>query len=256
MGKPAKKASKAELIAEYESYPKYPSRFDKKSAKDYEDDGFDQARDYFKGLGKTFRQDAVGKKQVRSSMDALDAEAELQTTMADFWLRLTRTEGRWRRKNEPPENPFQKKGRSRTAPQGKILDWDKKWRKIAAYQAVKKVYENAGAAASISAGAALRATMMWMTTNGGAVVGNVSEMPGALLDKAMAHPERLSIQSLTLEQALRRKWVDAKERVVWMTRFELASQALVSELKQHGLAQVAAETRSGRPRTPDKDPVL
>ena len=27
MGKPAKKASKAELIAEYESYPKYPSRF-------------------------------------------------------------------------------------------------------------------------------------------------------------------------------------------------------------------------------------
>ena len=119
MGKPAKKASKAELIAEYESYPKYPSRFDKKSAKDYEDDGFDQARDYFKGWGKTFRQDAVGKKQVRSSMDALDAEAELQTTMADFWLRLTRTEGRWRRKNEPPENPFQKKGRSRTAPQGK-----------------------------------------------------------------------------------------------------------------------------------------
>ena len=50
MGKPAKKASKAELIAEYESYPKYPNRFDKKSAKDYEDDGFDQARDYFKGL--------------------------------------------------------------------------------------------------------------------------------------------------------------------------------------------------------------
>ena len=119
MGKPAKKASKAELIAEYESYPKYPSRFDKKSAKDYEDDGFDQATKYFKALGKTFRQNAVGKKQVRSSMDALDAEVELQTTMADFWLRLTRTEGRWRRKNEPPENPFQKKGRSRTAPQGK-----------------------------------------------------------------------------------------------------------------------------------------
>jgi|GEM_PF-1109038 len=256
MGKLAKKASKAELIAEYESYPKYPSRFDKKSAKDYEDDGFDQARDYFKGLGKTFRQDAVGKKQVRSSMDALDAEAELQTTMADFWLRLTRTEGRWRRKNEPPENPFQKKGRSRTAPQGKILDWDKKWRKIAAYQAVKKVYENAGAAASISAGAALRATMMWMTTSGGAVVGNVSEMPGALLDKAIAHPERLSIQSLTLEQALRRKWVDAKERVVWMTRFELASQALVYELKNMVLSKVAADTKPVRPRTPDKDRIF
>ena len=121
---------------------------------------------------------------------------------------------------------------------------------------MKKVYENAGAAASISAGAALRATMMWMTTNGGAVVGNVSEMPGALLDKAMAHPEQLSIQSLTLEQALRRKWVDAKERVVWMKRFELASQALVTELKNMVLSKVAADAKPGRPRTPDKDRIF
>lgn len=97
--------------------------------------------------------------------------------------------------------------------------------------------------------------MMWMTTNGGAVVGNVSEMPGALLDKAMAHPERLSIRP-DLEQALRRKWVDAKERVVWMKRFELASQALVTELKNMVLSKVAADAKPGRPRTPDKDRIF
>ena len=74
--------------------------------------------------------------------------------------------------------------------------------------------------------------------------------------KAMAHPERLSIQSLTLEQALRRKWVDAKERVVWMKRFELASQALVTELKNMVLSKVAADAKPGRPRTPDKDRIF
>ncbi len=142
------------------------------------------------------------------------------------------------------------------APQGKILAWDQEWRKIAAFQAVKKVYEKAGASASIGAGEALRTQMLWMTASGGAVVGNLSGMPRALLDKVMVHPEKLSVHGLTLEQALRRKWVDAEERVVWMERFEHASQALVSELKEMVLSKVAADTKPDRPRTPEKDRIF
>ena len=41
MSKPTKKPTRTELVAEYDSYPKYPGRFDKKSAKDYDDEGFD-----------------------------------------------------------------------------------------------------------------------------------------------------------------------------------------------------------------------
>lgn len=251
-----KKPTKTELIAEYESYPKYPGRFDKKSAKDYDDEGFDQACKFFEKLDAKFRRDAADKQEVRGRIDRLDADEELKITMADFWLGLTKTEARFRRGSEPPENPFPKKGRTRKAPQGKILEWDKKWRKIAAYQAVKEVYEKAGAAASISAGEALRTNMLWMTAGGGAVVGNVSGMPGALLDKAMSHPEKLSVHGLTLEQALRRKWVHAEERVVWMKRFEHASNALVSELEEMALSNVAAETKPRRPRTPDKDRIF
>ena len=81
-------------------------------------------------------------------------------------------------------------------------------------------------------------------------------MPSAWLDKVMVHPEKLSVHGLTLEQALRRKWVDAEERVVWMERFEHASQALVSELKEMVLSKVAADTKPGRPRTPEKDRIF
>lgn len=250
------KSTKTELVAEYDSYPKYPGRFDKKSAKDYDDEGFERACKFFEKLGKTFREDAVGKQEVREAFDALDPDKELDITSADFWLRLTMTEGRFRRNNEPPENPFPKTGRSRLAPQGKILAWDKQWRKIAAYQAVKEVYEKAGAADAISAGEALASSMLWMTSTGGAIVGNVAGMPRALLDKALVHPEKLRIQRLTLEQALRRKWVEADERSVWMERFDHANRLLVSELKQLVLAQVAAETKPGRRRRSPKDQIM
>lgn len=257
MSDPTKnKPTKTELIAEYESYPKYPGRFDKKSAKEYEEEGFEQACDYFERLEAKFQRHKVSMQEIRERFDRLGPTEELKIKMSDFWLRLTSTEGRWRRNHEPPVNPFPKTGRSRKAPQGKILAWDQEWRKIAAFQAVKKVYEKAGAAASIGAGEALRTQMLWMTASGGAVIGNLSGMPSALLDKVMVHPEKLSVHGLTLEQALRRKWVDAEERVVWMERFEHASQALVSELKEMVLSKVAADTKPGRPRTPEKDRIF
>lgn len=231
-------------------------RYDGRSRWEYAEEGCKKAIEYLKGQGKTVRNGVAVMEEVHAALEDLPPTAILTTSVADFWLRLTRTEGQRRRRLEPPKSPFKghpEDGKIKQAQKGELQVWDGLWNM---QEACEKVFSKSGSARTRGIGELLRTQLPWLITNSGVVIGSAGELPVAKLAEVMAQPERASMAWLTLEQVLRRKWQDVSERGVWMTRFEHASDALVSELKRSGVDQVADEAGPVRPKNSGKDRVF
>jgi len=233
MSKPEKKARTTAPATAPAGKPVKPERYDGRSAKEYEDEGLEQAVEYFRKIGRTFRYNAATAEDVRSAIEALPQDALLQVTMSDFWLGLRRAVGQRRRNNSPPMSPFKKNGRTMEAEKMRIAEWDIAW---LAKQAAR-VFAKSGSSRSRTFGEMLRTRLPWLTAENGAVLACASELPVALLDQAMKQPEKLGLKWMTLELALRARWIEVEERRVWLSRFETASSAVVSELGQLCLEQ-------------------
>lgn len=219
--------------------PVKPERYDRRSVKEYEDEGYEQAIEYFRKAGGTFRKDATKSQDVRSAIDKLPADTVLQATMSDFWLRLTKTEGRKRRKDSPPPSPFVKNGRNVEAKKQQIEDWDAAW----LAKEAARVFAKSGSSHSRSIGEMLRSRLPWLTASQGAVIGCVGELPVASMQLAMKQPEKMHLQWLTLEEALHRRWTAVEERGVWLSRFKAAYAEVVGELERRHLNQVVTSMR-------------
>jgi hypothetical protein len=231
-------------------------RYDGRSRWEYAEEGCEKAIEYLKGLGKTFRNGVADMKAVHAAIEALPPTAVLTTKVADFWLKLTRTQGQRRRGLQPPKSPFKdnaEDSKIQEASKGELQTWDELW---VALDSAKKFFSKSGSARTRGIGEMLRTQLPWIITHSGVVIGSAGELPMAKLEDLMAHPEQASMAWLTLERALRRKWADASERVVWMSRYEYASMALVSELKSLSLSAVAADAGPNRPRKPGRDRIL
>ena len=216
--------------------PVKPTRYDRRSVKEYEDEGLEQAVEYFSKIGGTFRKDAAKAVDVRSAIDRLPPNAVLQATMSDFWLRLTKTEGRKRRKDSPPPSPFVKNGRSLEAEKQRIADWDVHW----LAKEAARVFAKSGSSKSRMVGDMLRTRLPWIIAETGAVIGSAADLPVKMLEQAIAQPEKLALEWMTLEQALLGRWTEVDERKIWLTRFAAANGALVSELERRCLEQATA----------------
>jgi len=198
-------------------------RYDGRSRWEYAEEGCKKAIEYLKAQGKTVRDGIAVMKEVHAALDALPPTAVMTTSVADFWLRLTRAEGQRRRRLEPPQNPFKghpEDAKIKQAQKGELQIWDELWSMQEAYE---KVFSKSGSARTRGIGELLRTQLPWLITHSGVVIGSAGELPIAKLAEVIAHPERASMAWLTLEKALRRKWQDVSERGVWLTRFEHAS---------------------------------
>lgn len=216
--------------------PVKPTRYDRRSVKEYEDEGLEQAVEYFSKIAGTFRKHTAKAEDVRRAIDSLPPHTVLQATMSDFWLRLTKTEGRKRRKESPPPSPFVKSGRNLVAEKQRIADWDVDWlAKEAAF-----VFAKSGSSHSRSVGDLLRTRLPWITADKGAVLGCATELPIEMLDQAMMRPQKLALEWMTLEHALLGRWIEVEERKVWLARFTMANRAVVSELEYLCMEQATA----------------
>lgn len=190
---------------------------------EYEDKGRFMAIKYL-GVGK--RPKTLTNEGVRQAIDSLPGKAELQTTVADFWLGLAKAEGRDRRKTQPPTNPFKKAKTSFLAPKSKIEEWELAWRskeaaRVMGVSRVPKVREVANQ---------LRYQHTWIF-EGKKIIGFAEQAPVDALNQALARPELLSIQELSLEDALRKPWKDPVEQRYWIERLQHAHRALEAELE-------------------------
>ena len=223
--------------------PVKPTRYDRRSVKEYEDEGLEQAVEYFSKVAGTFRKHTAKAEDVRRAIDSLPPHTVLQATMSDFWLRLTKTEGRKRRKDSPPPSPFVKSGRNLVAEKQRIADWDVHWlAKEAAF-----VFAKSGSSHSRSVGDLLRTRLPWITADKGSVLGCATELPIDLLNQAIRQPQKLALEWMTLEQALLGRWMEVEERKVWLARFTMANRAVVSEVERRYLEQTTAP-RGEQPR--------
>ena len=213
-----------------------PTRYDRRSVKEYEDEGLEQAVEYLSKIGGTFRKDTAKVEDVRSAIDRLPSDATLQATMSDFWLRLTKTEGRKRRKDSPPPSPFVKNGRCVEGEKQRIAEWDVEW----LAKEAARVFAKSGSSRSRTVGEILRTRLPWITADNGAVIGCAAELPIALLQEAMRQPAQLALAWMTLEKALLGRWTKLDERKVWLARFTAANHALVAELELRCMAQATA----------------
>ena len=236
MSKPGKTTGNIPPAAAPARKPVKPTRYDRRSVKEYEDEGLEQAVEYFSKIGGTFRKDTAKAEDVRSAIDSLPPHAVLQATMSDFWLRLTKTEGRKRRKDSPPPSPFVKNGRHLEAEKRRIAEWDVRW----LAKEAARVFAKSGSSQSRTVGDMLRTRLPWITADNGAVIGCAAELPIAMLEQAMRQPEKLALEWMTLEQALLGRWMDVEERKVWLARYTTASRAMVSELERRCMEQATA----------------
>lgn len=206
---------------------KRSGRYDRRSVQEYEDEGLAQAIDYFRNLRGTYRPDMALADDVRLAIDGLPAEAVLQVTMSDFWLRLTKDQGQVRRKNAPPPNPFVKQGRTSIAAKHKIQAWDLMWR----MQDVTREFAASGSAHVRKMGRALQSLLPWLL-KGPAVAGCAADIPHDLLRQLMSQSADVSMKWMTLERALRTPWCDMEEHRVWFLRFEMATDEVLSDVRK------------------------
>ena len=71
---------------------------------------------------------AISFDQLRKELAKLPDDTLIPSALAALWLRLSQTEERYRRKNEPPPNPFKQVGAAKKAPKKAIQEWDAAWR--------------------------------------------------------------------------------------------------------------------------------
>lgn len=223
-----------------------PGRYDRRSVKEYEDEGFERAVEYFKRLGGTFRKDTAKVEDVRSAIDLLPPDAELQATMSDFWLRLTKTQARARRASCPPPSPFVKKGRTLLAEKQHIAAWDAQW----LAREAARVFAKSGSSQSRAIGDILRTRLPWLMAQDGSIVGCAGEIPMSLLTAAIERPQELAVKWMPLEQALLRAWLDVGERGVWLSRFKEATREVLARLEQCYLSQATEASQTTEPRRP------
>jgi hypothetical protein len=235
MSKPEKKTGKTPPVAAPARKPVKPERYDRRSVKEYEDEGLEQAVVYFSKIDGAFRKDTAKVEDVRSAIDRLPPDAVLQATISDFWLRLTKTEGRKRRSNSPPPSPFVKNGRNLEAEKRRIADWDVQW----LAKEAARVFAKSGSSQSRSVGEMLRTRLPWLTTDNGSVIGCAGELPVVLLEQATKQPEKLGLKWMALEEALHGRWAVLEERGVWLSRFKAAARAVEAELELRYLHQAA-----------------
>lgn len=206
---------------------KRSGRYDRRSVQEYEDEGLAQAIDYFRNLRGTYRPDMALADDVRLAIDGLAADAVLQVTMSDFWLRLTKTQGQLRRKNAPPPNPFVKQGRTSIAEKQQIQHWDLMWR----MHDVGREFAASGSAHVRKMGQALHSLLPWLL-KGSAVSGCAAEVPHGLLRQLLSQSADVAVAWMTLEEALRTQWCDVTEHRIWLLRFEMATDEVVSDLRK------------------------
>lgn len=198
-------------------------------AKEYEDYGYDLAVKLLIDLGVRLGACMTGD-DIRDHLDTLDDAQLLQTTVGDFWLGVTKDEGKERRKFDPiPPNPFKhKQHRSRLGRKDEIEAWDGHWRTIEA----AAVYAKSGVRRIRNIGMALRKSLPWLEHEVDGIIGALNDLTRHSFAQAMqADISALAIKQYTVADALRRRWHDTQERAIWIKRLELAHRHEERELR-------------------------
>jgi hypothetical protein len=206
---------------------KKPSR---RSVDEYHTEGMEQALRFFKGLGGTVTVTLTAD-DLRQKINELPDGSVLQTTMADFWLALSRDEGRDRRANEPPPNPFMRKGRNKLATKKAIAEWDVSWRLEDIRRYATRTFASSGAHESQQVAAHLRQSFPWLADDMDSLLGNALDMPIQTFAQAIQQPERLRVVQLTVGQAVLRTWADRHDQSRWVDRYAHAIRLFQEEVK-------------------------
>lgn len=226
-----------------------PARqYNGRSKKEYEDEGLQQAIEFFR-QSESFKGGRKSAADVRQAIDDLPHDRVLKATMADFWLSLDKGEARARRNDAPPPSPFRKEGRNVVAEKGAIEVWDLQWRAKLATEAAMRIVASSGASSSRKKVDVLRVALPWLMAQD-MVVGCAGDLPQELLRAAMAQPQMLGMQLMTIEQALRKNWVDVSERGTWVDRVQVAYSKKVDELARLCLLQQKEQREKELPAGP------
>lgn len=212
---------------------------------EYEDKGWDLAIMYL-GVVKV-RPKTLSKEGVRQALDGLPGSASLQTTVADFWLSLPKLEARLRRANSPPANPFKRKGTDFLAPKVKIEEWELAWRLIEASRPL--ALSRLPKAREIADHMRFRHTWIF---EGRQILGFANQPPNGGFEEALKHPELLSIQELTLADALQKPWKDPAEQRYWVERLKQGHHELERKLEDLALSASTPD----RPHREGKGPII
>jgi hypothetical protein len=200
------------------------------SLDEYHSEGMAQALRRFQGpkgaAANTLSADAV-----REMINGLPDNSNLQTTTSDFWLNLSRDEGRHRRAFDPPQNPFKKQGRDKLARKDLISAWDYEWRMDTVVRFAEKVFASSGAKVSQDIANHLRQNFAWLEHDQDGLCGNLMEMPVQSFVQAIQQPELLRVRQMTVGQAVVRRWADRKEQTRWLERYVQAIEIFQKEVK-------------------------
>lgn len=175
--------------------------------------------------------------ELRQRLHKLPLTQKFKAALADLYLALDVFEGRARRKDEPPESPFELGPRkSLMAERGKLLEWDAAWRLKEAAQVIAQKFEAAGATEVQDYGRRLRQKLLWLVAHG-QVLGSVDDMPVVALDQADV--AELEVMEWTTEEALMQPWLDPDERALWVNRYIAGNRYIESAVQRAALEQVA-----------------
>ncbi|RDS85887.1 hypothetical protein [Dyella psychrodurans] len=201
------------------------------SKQEYEDAAKRMAVDLLKSLKPRAAADrAMDADALRQRIDALDPATPLKATLADWWLGISQTEGRQRRKIQPPPNPFTAtQGSTLTATKGAIADWEAGWRAKESASLVGQRHVRSRLPAVHRQGQILQAGML-VLIEGNAVVGVVGDLPERLVTTT-AFAE-CSVRSMSLEAALLEPWRDPTERRLWTERYRARNRLMEEEIER------------------------
>lgn len=236
-----------------------PRTYDRRSVQDSKDAGLQQAIVFFTEKcsdTKRFVNGRASAEEVRSAINDLKPDVMLQTTMADFWLGLTRTEGQRRRGNKPPPSPFERDDsnsnrRNFVATKRAIEEWDMQWRIREGAESLGREFAKGGTIQARNAGQMIRERLPWLVANHKIIFGLLADLPRDQLKSVVEHPETLGVSWMTVEQALRGQWKESEERREWLYRFKEAQRDIERELEAIALRQTIDE-RLETPRARDR----
>jgi hypothetical protein len=191
------------------------SRSLRNNSGDYLGDGEQLARELLEAAGIKQTDKMLTVNAIRTQIDNLPDDTLLQVTVADFWLGLSKREGRNRRATPPPASPFTvAKWRTRLGTKADIRDWDAIWQLRTgitdAHREARKTRHRMDMRLF-----ALQEALVWLVDKKTAeVIGQRARIDAMAFVSVSV--ERLAWQEMTLPVALSMRWAVPAERAVWL----------------------------------------
>jgi len=158
------------------------------------------------------KKDRLGFEDLRAEIEKLPDTTQLQVTIADCWLNLSKKQSQERRKNQPPRNPFQKVGKDLLAQKGDIRDWDQQWLQFEWLRVGKRMHAQSGSLAARRMAGVINQQIAALLSSD-KMVGFVDATSPAALQQAIQHPEQLRVKLVSLDEAISRRWLITSDQL-------------------------------------------